>query len=43
MNLRFERNEHSGAFGDIGTGLPLIVGLILASGLDAASVFLCSA
>ncbi len=36
--LRFDRNEWSGAFGDLGTDLPLIVGMILASGLDAASV-----
>lgn len=36
--LRFDRQEWSGAFGDMGTDLPLIVGMILASGLDAASV-----
>jgi hypothetical protein len=36
--LRFDRNELSGAFGDLGTDLPLLVGMILASGLDAASV-----
>ncbi|RMF55015.1 MAG: transporter [Calditrichaeota bacterium] len=36
--LRFDRNEVSGAFGDIGTDLPLITGMILASGLDSASV-----
>jgi xanthine/uracil/vitamin C permease (AzgA family) len=36
--LRFNRQEWSGAFGDLGTDLPLIVGMILASGLDAASV-----
>lgn len=40
MNIRFDRNELSGAFGDIGTDLPLIVGLILVTGLDAANVFL---
>jgi len=40
MRIRFDRNELSGAFGDIGTDLPLIVGLVLASGLDPASVFL---
>ena len=34
----FDRNELSGAFGDIGTDFPLIVGMILACGLDAASV-----
>jgi hypothetical protein len=36
--LRFDRNEWSGAFGDLGTDLPLLVGMILASGLDATSV-----
>ncbi len=36
--LRFNRQEWSGAFGDLGTDLPLIVGMILASGLNAASV-----
>ncbi|MEX2303824.1 MAG: putative sulfate/molybdate transporter [Bryobacterales bacterium] len=36
--IRFNRNELSGAFGDLGTDLPLVVGMILAAGLDAASV-----
>jgi xanthine/uracil/vitamin C permease (AzgA family) len=36
--IRFNRNELSGAFGDLGTDLPLLVGMILAAGLDAASV-----
>ena len=36
--LRFDRNELSGAFGDLGTDLPLLVGMVLAAGLDAASV-----
>ncbi|MCW5982326.1 MAG: putative sulfate/molybdate transporter [Bryobacteraceae bacterium] len=36
--LRFNRQEWSGAFGDMGTDLPLLVGMILAAGLDAASV-----
>ena len=36
--IRFDRNELAGAFGDIGTDLPLIVGMILAAGLDSASV-----
>lgn len=35
--LRFDRNEWSGSFGDIGTDFPLIVGMIIACGLDAAS------
>jgi Molybdate transporter of MFS superfamily len=38
--LRFDRNELSGAFGDIGTDLPLIIGMILAAGLDSASVLI---
>lgn len=38
--IRFDRNEFAGAFGDIGTDLPLIFGMILAAGLDAASVFI---
>jgi hypothetical protein len=36
--LRFNRQEWSGAFGDLGTDLPLVVGMILAAGLDATSV-----
>ena len=36
--MRFDRNEVAGAFGDIGTDLPLIVGMILAAGLHSASV-----
>ncbi|HZQ46903.1 MAG TPA: putative sulfate/molybdate transporter, partial [Verrucomicrobiae bacterium] len=38
--LRFDRNEWAGAFGDIGTDLPLIIGMILAARLDAASVLI---
>jgi hypothetical protein len=38
--LRFDRNEFAGAFGDIGTDLPLIIGMILAVGLDGASVLI---
>jgi hypothetical protein len=38
--IRFDRNEFAGAFGDIGTSLPLIIGMILASGLDSASVLI---
>jgi xanthine/uracil/vitamin C permease (AzgA family) len=37
-DLRFDRHELAGAFGDLGTDLPLIVGMVLAAGLDAASV-----
>ena len=36
--IRFDRNELAGAFGDIGTDLPLIIGMILASGLHSSSV-----
>jgi hypothetical protein len=36
--IRFSLSEWSGSLGDLGTDLPLIVGVILASGLDAASV-----
>ncbi|MHA2610120.1 MAG: molybdate transporter family protein [bacterium JZ-2024 1] len=38
--LRFDRNELSGAFGDIGTDLPLILGLIRTCGLDSASTLI---
>jgi MFS superfamily sulfate permease-like transporter len=38
--IRFDRNEISGSFGDIGTALPLLMGMILASGIDAASVLI---
>lgn len=38
-NLRFDRNEWAGSFGDIGTDLPLLLGIVLASGLDAGHVF----
>lgn len=36
--LRFDRNEIAGAFGDLGTDLPLLIGVIAASGIDSASV-----
>lgn len=36
--LRFNRQEWAGAFGDIGTDFPLLVGMILTAKLDAASV-----
>ncbi|HXH12007.1 MAG TPA: putative sulfate/molybdate transporter [Alphaproteobacteria bacterium] len=38
--IRFDRNEFSGAFGDLGTDFPLIVGMILIADLDAASVLI---
>ena len=37
---RFDRHELAGAFGDIGTDLPLIAGILLATNLDPAGVFL---
>ena len=36
--IRINRRELSGAFGDIGTDLPLLTGMILASGMHPASV-----
>ncbi len=36
--VRIDRNELAGAFGDLGTDFPLIVGMILASGLNAGPV-----
>lgn len=38
--LQFNRHEWAGALGDIGTDFPLLVGMILAGGLDAASVLI---
>ncbi len=38
--VRFDRNELSGAFGDIGTDFPLIVGMILVAKLDAPGVLI---
>jgi len=40
LHLRFNRHELAGAFGDIGTDLPLIASILLATKLDAAGVFL---
>lgn len=39
-SLRFDRNELAGAFGDLGTDFPLIVGMIFAARLDSASVLI---
>ncbi|MGC8826600.1 MAG: putative sulfate/molybdate transporter [Anaerolineae bacterium] len=36
--IRFDRNEFAGAFGDLGTDLPLVVGVALAANLDGTSV-----
>lgn len=38
--LRFDRNELAGAFGDLGTDVPLLLGMLIASGLDPASVLI---
>lgn len=38
--IRFDRNEWAGAFGDIGTDLPLLVGVILAARLNAAGALI---
>lgn len=37
-HIQINRGEISGAFGDIGTSLPLLTGMILASGMHPASV-----
>ena len=37
--LRFDRHELAGAFGDIGTDLPLLMGLVTISHLDPAGTF----
>ena len=38
--IRFNRHELAGAFGDMGTDLPLIIGVTLAAQLDGAGVLL---
>ena len=40
LNIRFDRNELSGSFGDIGTSLPLIIGIVAVSGINLASVLI---
>lgn len=37
--LSFSRREVAGAFGDLGTDLPLLVGVVLATGMDATTAF----
>lgn len=37
--LAFNRSELSGAFGDLGTDLPLLVGVIVATGMDPTAAF----
>ena len=39
-SLRFDRMELSGAFGDLGTMLPIVIGMILINGLSPSTVFL---
>ncbi|MFQ5711840.1 MAG: molybdate transporter family protein [Candidatus Geothermarchaeales archaeon] len=36
--IKFDRNEVAGAFGDLGTFIPLVLGLIVVNGLSATSV-----
>jgi len=38
--IRFDRNELAGAFGDMGTDVPLLIGVALASHLDGTSVLI---
>ena len=38
-SLSFSRHEIAGAFGDLGTDLPLLVGVVLATGMDAPAAF----
>jgi len=37
-SIKFDRNELAGAFGDMGTDVPLLIGIALAAGLDGTSV-----
>lgn len=39
-NMRFDRMELAGSLGDLGTLLPLAVGMIMINGLDAQGLFL---
>jgi hypothetical protein len=38
--IRFDRNELAGAFGDLGTDVPLLVGVAVAARLDGASMLI---
>ncbi len=40
LNLQFNRRELAGAFGDIGTSLPIIAAVLLATGLNGAGVLM---
>ena len=35
--IKFDRHEFAGSFGDMGTDFPLLIGIILASGIDVTS------
>ncbi|MBL0169783.1 MAG: putative sulfate/molybdate transporter [Gemmatimonadaceae bacterium] len=37
--LQFNRREFAGAFGDLGTDLPLLVGVVVATGMDPTTTF----
>ena len=38
--IRINRNEFSGAFGDIGTDLPLIIGMLFATNLEMSNTLI---
>lgn len=38
--IRFDRNELAGAFGDVGTDVPLLIGVALAAQLDGTSLLI---
>ena len=38
--LRSDRNEFSGAFGDLGTDFPFLVGMVLVAGLDVSGALI---
>jgi len=40
VSLRFDRNELAGAFGDLGTFIPLVTVLVVLNGLDPKGIFL---
>jgi len=39
--FRFDRREFAGSLGDLGTLLPIAIGLVVINGLDPTAVFLC--
>jgi len=40
LDIRFDINEFAGALGDLGTFVPLVVGMIIVNGMDTTSVML---